>query len=149
VLTTEEPVIGSSCADQGLNSIWLGRQGLFACVENEQGNRVWAGVPFGWYTNPIIVGAALPNATIGVPYSQSLVASGGHAPFTWAITGGKLPAGLALSSTGILSGTATEMGEFVVMVTVTDANRASTYATFASVPAPPADGGYPCSPVRP
>jgi hypothetical protein len=49
----------------------------------------------------------LPDATVGVPYSATLQASGGISPFTWSLTTGSLPAGLGLSSGGTISGTPT------------------------------------------
>lgn len=134
--TPEVPVVGALCPSSG--AVWAGVEGYFYAIPNAaRTGFVWAKVPG---ASPITVGASLPNATIGVPYSQSLVASGGRAPFTWTITGGKLPTGLTLSSTGIISGTATEMGEFFVMVTVTDVTNVSTYATFASTPSPEPGG---------
>jgi hypothetical protein len=36
--------------------------------------------------------ATLPNATVGVPYNQTIVGSGGTAPYTFTLTGGTLPA---------------------------------------------------------
>ena len=63
----------------------------------------------------------LPVATVGVPYSQQLTASGGSgAGYSFAATG--LPAGLSLTPLGLLSGTpTTAMGlPFMVDVTVTD-----------------------------
>ncbi len=64
----------------------------------------------------------LPNAQIGVPYSQQLTASGGDGgPYTWALANGvSLPAGLSLSSTGLISGTPTEAGPFVIYPYATD-----------------------------
>ena len=44
----------------------------------------------------------------GTPYSQTLTATGGTAPYSWLLTSGALPAGLELNAqTGILSGTPT------------------------------------------
>ena len=37
-----------------------------------------------------------PNGTVGVAYSQSLSASGGNAPYSFSVTAGTLPDGLAL-----------------------------------------------------
>ncbi|MFN7974255.1 MAG: putative Ig domain-containing protein [Acidobacteriota bacterium] len=62
----------------------------------------------------------LPNGTIGVPYSQTITASGGTAPYTFAVTAGALPGGLALSAGGILSGTPNTLGTFNFIVTATD-----------------------------
>ncbi|MBL9146894.1 MAG: putative Ig domain-containing protein [Verrucomicrobiaceae bacterium] len=51
--------------------------------------------------------SALPSATVTMAYSTTLTASGGNAPYTWAITSGALPAGISLNSTtGVISGTA-------------------------------------------
>ncbi|MGB8885890.1 MAG: Ig domain-containing protein [Candidatus Korobacteraceae bacterium] len=48
----------------------------------------------------------LPPGTLNVPYTASLSASGGQAPYTWSIVSGTLPAGLTLNaSTGVISGT--------------------------------------------
>jgi hypothetical protein len=48
---------------------------------------------------------SLPAGTVGQAYSQTLSASGGSSGYTWTITSGSLPAGLALSSAGAISGT--------------------------------------------
>ena len=50
-------------------------------------------------------GGALPDAIVGKPYSISLQAMGGTAPFVWAVVNGQLPSGLTLSAAGVLSGT--------------------------------------------
>ncbi|WP_455430086.1 putative Ig domain-containing protein [Noviluteimonas caseinilytica] len=66
--------------------------------------------------------ATLPGGTNGTAYSASLVESGGTAPYTFAVTSGALPAGLALDSAGLLSGTPTIAGSYTFTVTGTDAN---------------------------
>ncbi|UXN68021.1 putative Ig domain-containing protein (plasmid) [Devosia neptuniae] len=65
--------------------------------------------------------ASLPNGRAGGPYSATIVAGGGTAPYTYAVTG-SLPAGMTLSSSGLLSGTPTETGSFSFGVTATDAS---------------------------
>jgi hypothetical protein len=65
----------------------------------------------------------LPAGTVGTAYSQTLQATGGVAPYTWAVTTGTLPAGLGLnSSSGVISGTPTTagVGTAAFTVTVTD-----------------------------
>ena len=57
-------------------------------------------------TAPVIVTDTLPDGTVDTAYSVTLGATG-NVPFTWTLTGGTLPAGLTLSSTGVLSGTPT------------------------------------------
>jgi hypothetical protein len=54
-----------------------------------------------------ITTATLPDATAGMPYSQSLSASGATAPYSWTLSSGALPDGLLLNSSGIISGTPT------------------------------------------
>ena len=68
--------------------------------------------------------ASLPTAAVGAAYSQTLTASGGAAPYSFAVTSGALPAGVSLSSTGVLSGAPTQGGGFAFTVTATDASGA-------------------------
>jgi len=67
----------------------------------------------------VISPATMPNATFGVPYSQTLTATGGAGPFTFSVVSGALPAGLTLTAGGVLSGTPTTVGSstFVVQAT--------------------------------
>lgn len=67
-----------------------------------------------------IVNTALPAGAAGTPYSTTLVAIGGTAPYTWSVSGGALPAGLTLSSTGVISGTPTTAGTATFIVVVAD-----------------------------
>jgi hypothetical protein len=52
-----------------------------------------------------ITTSSLPDATVGVPYSATLQATGGTPPFKWKVVTGSLPAGLTLSNSGAISGT--------------------------------------------
>jgi len=63
--------------------------------------------------------ASLPGGTVGVAYSQALSASGGTAPYSFAVTAGALPAGLSIAG-GTISGTPTAGGTFNFTVTATD-----------------------------
>ncbi|MGH3159031.1 MAG: putative Ig domain-containing protein [Streptosporangiaceae bacterium] len=73
---------------------------------------------------------ALPTATLSTLYSAQLSAAGGVTPYTWSISDGLLPSGLALDpSTGIISGTATEVGTFAVTMEVTDSDSPAATAT--------------------
>jgi hypothetical protein len=62
----------------------------------------------------------LGPATVGVSFTASFEASGGVAPYAFAVEGA-LPAGLSLSEGGVLSGTPTEAGEGLFIVAATDA----------------------------
>ena len=54
--------------------------------------------------------ASLPNGTQNTAYSQTVSASGGTGPYTFALTSGSLPAGLTLSAGGVISGTPSGSG---------------------------------------
>lgn len=59
--------------------------------------------------NPLsITTLTLPNAVVGLAYSVQLLSTGGVAPYVWSFPG--LPAGLACSSSGLISGTPTAAG---------------------------------------
>jgi hypothetical protein len=66
----------------------------------------------------------LPSGTVGTVYDSpglQFTASGGTGTDTWTVaTGSTLPAGLSLSSTGLLSGTPTAGGTFTFGITATD-----------------------------
>lgn len=87
-----------------------------------------------------ITPATIPGATANSAYSQALSASGGVAPYSYALTAGALPAGLSLSSAGLLSGTPTVSGTFNFSVTVTDstggtaATATRAYSLVVAVP---------------
>ncbi len=66
--------------------------------------------------------ATLPVAYLGASYSQTLTASGGTGPYTYALQSGDLPGGVLISSSGLLSGTPAAKGSFPITVRVTDAN---------------------------
>ncbi len=76
----------------------------------------------------------LPNASDGAAYNLQFQASGGMSPYTWAVaTGSTLPAGLTLSSAGLLSGTPTKQATSTFDITVTDSEGppASLTETFS------------------
>jgi uncharacterized repeat protein (TIGR03803 family) len=69
----------------------------------------------------VIATASLPNWTAGVTgYLQTFKAVGGIGSITFAQSGGTLPTGLTLSSSGVFSGTPTAAGTFSFTVTAND-----------------------------
>ena len=78
----------------------------------------------------VVSPALLPNAQIGVSYNQAFSASGGTAPYTYAVTGA-LPAGLSVSSTGVISGIPTAGGPSSFNITVTDGNNFNSVQSFS------------------
>jgi type II secretory pathway component GspD/PulD (secretin) len=75
-----------------------------------------------------IATASLANGVLGQAYNQTLVTSGGKAPFTWSIVSGALPTGLALNATGAITGTPTVFGNFAFTVQVTDSSATALTA---------------------
>lgn len=82
--------------------------------------------------SPLVINTSttLPAGVSGTAYSTSFSASGGTGPYTWAVTSGSLPAGLALSSSGNLNGTPTTSGTSQFTVTVTDSVGNSNSGVF-------------------
>jgi hypothetical protein len=79
------------------------------------------------YTSPVaalaITTASLPGGTLGAAYSAALTATGGTTPLTWSLaSGSSLPAGLTLSSDGVISGTPTAAGDATFTVQVADSS---------------------------
>src|SRR5258705_736601 len=66
--------------------------------------------------------ASLPPGTSDTPYTGTISASGGTAPYSFAVTAGVLPSGLTLSPLGALSGTPTVDGTFGFTITGSDAD---------------------------
>lgn len=65
---------------------------------------------------------ALTGGNVGVSYTQQFTASAGTAPYIYTVTAGALPTGLTLSTTGLLSGTPTAVGNYTFTVTATDSS---------------------------
>jgi len=72
----------------------------------------------------------LPSGSTGTSYSQTLSASGGMQPYSWALASGGLPPGLTLSGGGLISGTPTSAGTFNFTVRVTDSSAATATQVF-------------------
>jgi len=81
--------------------------------------------------------SSLPAGAVGVAYSQTLSATGGATPYTWSKTGGSLPAGLALNSSGVISGAPTTAGSSSFTVQVKDKNnKTATKSLSITITAP-------------
>lgn len=79
-------------------------------------------------TSLSVTPTALPDGTVGTPYSVTLAASGGDLPYTWTETSGSaMPPGMAdVTSAGVIAGTPTTAGTYGPYVfTVTDAKNAT------------------------
>ncbi len=82
-------------------------------------------------TTLAIAPATLPDATVGLAYSQTVTASGGTAPYTYEVTSGVLPPGLTLNTTtGVISGTPTSGGSYTFTITATDSAACTGTITY-------------------
>jgi hypothetical protein len=66
-----------------------------------------------------------------VSYTASLSAAGGTAPYAWSISDGALPQGLTLTPEGTIAGIPSANGAYHFSITVMDASRQTTTATYA------------------
>ena len=84
--------------------------------------------------------SSLPSGPLGASYSQPLAAAGGTAPYSWSIVpgAGSLPAGLSLSSVGLISGTPSIAGTFNFTVQLNDAGSHSAQKALSITITPPA-----------
>jgi hypothetical protein len=82
-----------------------------------------------WNSSVSITTPSLSAGTVNSAYSAELEASGGATPYAWSVASGSLPAGLALSQDGVISGTPTSAGTSSFAVQVTDNNGSSDSAS--------------------
>jgi hypothetical protein len=90
---------------------------------------------------PVITTTSLPSGNQGTPYTGTVSATGGVAPFSWVVSSGSLPAGLSLGTSTTnsvtISGTPTTQGTFNFTIKVTDSSGASgTQALSIAIGAP-------------
>ncbi|MCU1330654.1 MAG: hypothetical protein JWN34_6024, partial [Bryobacterales bacterium] len=85
-----------------------------------------------------IPSGTLTGATVNTQYSASFGAIGGKSPYSWSLLSSSLPDGLALATSGVVSGNPTTPGTFSFGVLVTDAagGTASTAASIVVKPEP-------------
>jgi hypothetical protein len=104
----------------------------------------------------LITTAAPAGAAVGVPYMDTIAATGGTTPYLWTLSAGALPPGLtANATTGGISGLPTQAGSFPFTIRVTDAAGIATEKTFtlavgagfsiSACPVPAATAGQPYS----
>jgi hypothetical protein len=87
-----------------------------------------------------VVQTSIPGGKVGVVYPQKqMQAVGGTTPYTWAISAGALPTGLAISSTGLITGTPTVANTFQFTIRVTDNVAATAFSGSFTVVIAPAD----------
>jgi hypothetical protein len=75
--------------------------------------------------------ASVPAGTAGVAYSSTYSQTGALGTPFYGVTAGALPAGLSLSTSGVISGSPTVTGTFNYTVTVADASGCNTSSSYA------------------
>jgi hypothetical protein len=85
--------------------------------------------------------SSLPDGTVNSGYSSTLAATGGTTPYSWSLSAGSLPAGLNLSSSGVISGTPTAAGTSSFTIKVTDSNSQNDTANLSIAIAAATGGG--------
>jgi hypothetical protein len=92
--------------------------------------------------NPVIITTGDLSGNVLAAFSQTLAATGGTPPYTWAVTSGTLPGGLQLDGiTGVISGNPSPGGTSQVTFTATDARGltgSKSIAITIIAPPPPA-----------
>ncbi len=84
-------------------------------------------------TQPLaITTTTLPQGQQGSPYSEVFAATGGTTPYSWSVSAGTAPAGIAMNANGDFAGTPTAAGTFKFTVAVTDANRKTASGNFSA-----------------
>lgn len=109
---------GTPTADAGLYSVYVG------FTETATGTTATASLALHIDASPVITTSSLPDGTTGTAYSQQLTKTGNAG--TWSLTKGPLPTGITLSSSGLLSGTPTQTGDFGITVTFTETSTGYT-----------------------
>jgi hypothetical protein len=94
---------------------------------------IWLGAP-----PPLqVTTVSLPPGTRGVPYDQHLAATGGIQPYSWILSGGALPPGLVLASSGQISGTPSQSGTYSFTATVSDSATSAAISSLTITIAEP------------
>ncbi|MCC7340360.1 MAG: putative Ig domain-containing protein [Bryobacterales bacterium] len=84
----------------------------------------------------------LPVGSVNVPYQVQFGAQGGVAPYSFSLLSGSLPAGITLSSSGQLSGTATAPATATLVVQVADTRGITAQRSYSlNIQALPVSGG--------
>lgn len=100
---------------------------------------------------PTITTTTIPNGQVAQVYSTTFAATDCTSSCSWTITSGALPAGLTLSTVGVISGTPTLAGSYTITTqahaSTSGLNASKTFSfTILDIPPPPNPG--PPRPVR-
>src|SRR5208337_1838911 len=83
--------------------------------------------------SPTITTTNIPQGEQGLAYSAVFAATGGTTPYSWKISAGTPPTGIAMAANGDLAGMPTAAGTFNFTVTVTDAANQTAIGNFSAL----------------
>jgi hypothetical protein len=126
-LTTDGTISGIANAAPGLYTFTLRTTDSYGATGTKNLTLRLA-APF-ILVNPV----GLPTATAGASYSQTLAVNGGTSPYTYSLLDGTVPAGLSLSTAGVLTGVPTSPGTSLFTVLIVDANGNKATQSFRLV----------------
>jgi len=101
-----------------------------------------------------LIGTAIAPTPMerSLTYSYTFVLTGNTGAVTWAVTSGALPAGITLSSGGVLAGTPTTAGNYSFSVTATDSVTGDSFVVACSLTCidylTPVGGSVPSGPIN-
>lgn len=98
-------------------------------AQDAGGNTTQQTVNFTIAQNLAIVPPTPQLGTVGEPFTLTLAAVNGVAPFTFKLLNSSLPNGLSLASTGVITGTPASAGTVTTQVQVTDSSPVPQTAT--------------------
>jgi hypothetical protein len=78
-----------------------------------------------------ITTTTLPQGQQGDAYSDVFTATGGTTPYSWSVSAGTPPPGIAMNANGDFAGMPTATGTFTFTATVTDANSKTANGNFS------------------
>src|SRR6185295_10085842 len=96
---------------------------------------------------PAVTNPGPQTGEVGSASALTVLASGGAAPLIWSATG--LPAGLTMSSAGLVSGTPTTAGSYSVVASTTDDFQLVGSAAFTWTINPPPSLANPGARITP
>ena len=97
------------------------------CSDPEQRRIITLSLTINAAATPVSITTTLPAATENAAYSQQLAATGGSGSYIWSLT--TPVSGFSLSSSGLLTGTATSTTTLLFAVKATDSANSSNFGT--------------------
>ncbi|MBS1873624.1 MAG: putative Ig domain-containing protein [Acidobacteria bacterium] len=102
-------------------------------VTDKNGLSASASIPITINLPVLTITGPAPDGALGVAVTGALTVSGGTPPYTCAVTGGGLPAGVTLNSSCAFGGTPTALGSSQFTVQATDKNGVTASQSFTMV----------------